>query len=328
MSHLDKKPITHITLLPGEVHLHSAVLVRLAPMKMFGFAGPKAYQAPPLSPRFRAHITDRRLLMEIYPYSAKERTATKWAIAGTSMLLGQFAHTPQAHAQVGLEKMMYNAAMNKNLAIAGDPDAQYAAIPYDILTVTSVAAVANLGRSYIKLEIPGIKEEMVFMACLDTEGRLLAKGNIVDNAKVEWRLSPEFVGICQEAISSYRSRATIGGFDPAKLPAATLLPAAPPAPSVVIICPGCKTRLQVAAGSRIVTCGRCRKVIVFNSCLATHVTYAVLSEWTSWRCPGCKAAHKVIRPSPNGHGERDKVGEAIFGSDPPAGPKWWCQPSQ
>ncbi len=210
MSHFDKMPLSHMTLLPGEVHLHSAVLVRVTPMKMFGFAGPKAYQLQPLSPRFRAHITDRRLLMEIYPYSRKERAATKLAISGTSMLLGHFDHSPQAHAQIAIQKMMSNAAMRANLAAADDPDAQYAAIPYDILTVTTVSAVVNIGIPYVRLEVSGIKEEMVFAAQLDAQGRLLPKGSIVDNAKAGWGLSREFAQLCQEAISSHRSRPSHG----------------------------------------------------------------------------------------------------------------------
>ncbi|WP_339133270.1 MAG: hypothetical protein WGN25_12315 [Candidatus Electrothrix sp. GW3-4] len=203
MSYFDKKPLTHITLLPSEVHLHSAVLVRATLNKLFGFVGPKVAGIQPLAPRYRAHITNQRLLMEIYPYSGTEKTVTKWGLKGVSMLMGSFVDTPQLHAQIAVQKMMYNAAMDENLAAADDPNAQYIAIPYDTLTVTTYGSAP----SYLKLEIPGVEEEIVFIAQLDTEGRLLPKGNIIDNAKAGWGLSREFAKLCQEAIASYRSRA-------------------------------------------------------------------------------------------------------------------------
>jgi len=202
MSHFDKKPITHITLLPGEVHLHSAVIERATCNKLFGFIGPKIYGSQPLTPRYRVHITNQRFLMEIYPYSSTEKTVVKWALKGISMLMGSFADTPQLHAQIAVQKWMYNAEIDENLAAADDPNAQYIAIPYDTLTVTTFGRAP----SYLKLEIPGVEEEIVFIAQLDTEGQLLPKGNIIDNAKAGWGLSRELGKLCQQEIASYRSR--------------------------------------------------------------------------------------------------------------------------
>jgi hypothetical protein len=200
MSYFDKKPLRRITLLSDEVHLHSAVLAKATSKKLFGFVGPRVYTIQPFALRYRAHITDQRLLMEIYPYSDTEINIAKLTLTGvsTANLIGKVNDQVAAQNSKLIENMSaYHAAAN-------DPKAQCFAIPYDTLTVTTFGSIT----SYIKLNIIGTeKDEMVFVAQFDTEGRLLPRGNIVDNAKVGWRLSREFAKLCQEAIASYRTGA-------------------------------------------------------------------------------------------------------------------------
>jgi hypothetical protein len=208
MSYFDRKPITHITLLSKEVHLHSAVLVRATSNKLFGFVGPKIYGIQPLTPRYRAHLTNQRILLEIYQYSGTEKAIVKWGLKGISMLLGSLVDTPQAHAQLAVQKLVYNATMDANLAAADDPNSQYIAIPFDNLTVTTFGRAP----SYLKFEISGLEEEIVFLAQIDTEGRLVPKGNFFENAKAGWGLSREFAELCNEAIVKYRSKVHHGLF--------------------------------------------------------------------------------------------------------------------
>jgi hypothetical protein len=94
--------------------------------------------------------------------------------------------------------------------------------------------------------------------------------------------------------------AVVGGLDPANfrdLVTAPALQQLTQGSLVTITCPGCKTKLQVASSTKITTCTRCRKKIVFNRCLSTNKNFPVLAEWKTWTHPGCKQTHKVIQPT-------------------------------
>jgi hypothetical protein len=94
--------------------------------------------------------------------------------------------------------------------------------------------------------------------------------------------------------------AVVGGLDPANfrdLVTAPALQQVTQGSLVTITCPGCKTKLQVASSTKITTCTRCRKKIVFNRCLSTNKNLPVLAEWKTWTHPGCKQTHKVIQPT-------------------------------
>lgn len=76
---LEKRlPLQHASLDVGEKHICTVVLNEVAPEKMFGIFGPTLYQSTQL--RYHGHLTNKRLILEVYPYGGLEKIAIKAAL--------------------------------------------------------------------------------------------------------------------------------------------------------------------------------------------------------------------------------------------------------
>ena len=129
-------PLSFAQLDLNEHVLCSVILNEVVPVKMFILFGPVAYQQNYI--RYHGHLTEKRLILEIFPYSSTENIIFKSVLTIGKYMSPNFALGQSA--QYSLAKI----AMNNH-------DLQVISIPYsDILSVEIVKSL-GIGK-YVKVK--------------------------------------------------------------------------------------------------------------------------------------------------------------------------------
>jgi hypothetical protein len=156
-------PLNHAKLEHDESHLSSVILNQVKKQKMFLIAGPTAYAFNQI--RYYGHLTDRRLILEIYPYNNLENLVIKATLA----LGKKFAPGTAFGAKM---------SMNKANTVMRDPEGNWISLPYNLI---SVDFVKSLGiAKFLRIQMSVSEVELYFQVG-PVDSKLIARKDFIDD---------------------------------------------------------------------------------------------------------------------------------------------------
>jgi hypothetical protein len=171
----NKLPFKHATIENDEKHICTIVMNEAIAEKMFGFFGPILYQNSGM--RYHGHLTNKRLILEVYPYSGIENIAMKAALTILK------SNAPGAGHARSAQLKLAKAAMEDPKAAMEDPNGKWLSFTHEVVNISlfKYNVVGLLPKKLIRLNIEGLQDRFFFITPAKNIGNPLTVSQFTDD---------------------------------------------------------------------------------------------------------------------------------------------------